>query len=668
MNREKMRHLTKTGEMRAAIFGRWFLSLTLIFGGLLGACVARAEITVSATVDRNALNPGDSLTLTVSVDATEEVSVGQPTLPSLTDFEVLNEWTAQSQQATMVSTPQGPQFRRVYSTKYNFLLQPKRQGELKIGAVEVVVDGRTHHSKAISIKVAPGAGMQARPRQAPRPGGRGGIAPPPGFEDDEDDLFSQLLRRQMAPPTGSKTLPVNPNDAFFIQVETDKTEVYAGEQVTASFFLYTRGLLRDFDTLKYPSLRGFWKEDIEIATHLNFEQEVVNGIPYKKAMLASYALFPIKEGTVTVDPYQAKCSVITGDAFGFGLGKAYTFTKASQPVKITVKPVPATDRPADYSGAVGEFQISARVEDKNIVEGQPLTLKIRFEGRGNAKLIEMPPFQAPEGMELYDTQDEARFFRTGMSYKEFRVLIIPRREGAFTIPGVSVSIFDPARTQYVKKSTDPITIQVGKGAAGKSKSLNMSDTNKGADDVAGKISSEPRLLTEYREPLRLNGASRAALWLVIFASIIAILVWRARIELGWGQKKKDLMRMLKTRLKRVEACAAKGDWRGVGTEMTNTVYFVLGAISGEGGAHLELEKLLLKAPPSVRRELAGPVTKQMEVFQILTFAPENVVGGLKDPGQLTKAISEMENLLAKAVSLGLSSEQSDESSTSPTAS
>jgi hypothetical protein len=664
MKREKTRQQTKTGEMRIIFFMHLFVTLSL----LLVSVVARGEVTVSATVDRNALNPGDSLTLTVSIDANEEVSMGQPTLPALTDFEVLNEWTAQSQQATMVSTPQGPQFKRVYSTKYNFLLQPKRQGDLKIGSVEVVVDGRTHHSKVVSIKVAPGAGMQTRPRQAPSGGGRGGIAPPPGFDDDDDDLFSQLLRRQMAPPSGSRSLPVNPNDAFFIQVETDKTEVYAGEQVTVSFYLYTRGLLRDFDTLKYPSLKGFWKEDIEIATHLNFEQEIVNGIPYKKAMLASYALFPIKEGTVTVDPYQAKCSVITGDAFGFGLGKTYTYTKASQPVKITVKPIPVADRPADFSGAVGEFQVSAKIEDKNIVEGQPLTLKIRFEGRGNAKLIEMPPFQAPEGVELYDTQDEARFFRTGMSYKEFRVLLVPRREGAFTIPGVSAAVFEPAKSQYVKKSTDPITIHVGKGVAGKSKSLNMNDTNNVADEGVGKLSSEPRLLTEYREPLRLGGVTRALFWLVVFTVIVAALVWRARAELGWGQKKKDLMRLLKTRLKRVEACADKGDWRGVGTEMTNTVYFVLGAISGEGGAHLELEKLLLKAPPSVRRELAGPVAKQMEVFQILTFAPENVVGTLKDPGQLTRAISEMENLLAKAVALGLSSEQSDESSTGPTAS
>lgn len=635
----------------------------LLFVSLFYGSLVCADVSVTATVDRNSLNPDDSLTLTVSVDATDEASVGQPTLPRLNDFEVLNEWTSQSQQASMVQTPQGPQFKKVYSLKYNFMLQPKRQGTLSIGAAEVVVDGKSHNTKPISIKVAPGAGMQARPSQGKgRPqqgrGGGGGAFPPPGFDDDEDDLFSALLKRVQPQQGGSRSLPMNPNDAFFIQVETDKTTAYAGEQITASFYIYTRGILRDLDTLKYPSLKGFWKEDIEIATHLNFEQEVVNGVPYKKALLASFALFPIKDGVVTIDPYQAKCSIIPGlDAFGFGMGKAYTFTKSSQPVKITVKPVPAEGRPPNFSGAVGDFQVTTRVEDKVVTEGQPFTLKIRFEGRGNAKLIDLPPFQTPEGMELYDQQNEARFYRTGLSFKEFRVLLIPRREGDFTIPGMAVSIFDPIQGAYVTKKTEPIVVRVGKGAGGKLNSNGMPEDGKVSKNLK-KGDEAPRLLTEWQPQSRLSSGLEKALWIFAFAAIAGVLLWRARTELGWGQKKKNLMRSLKVRLRRVETHATAGDWRGVGTEMTNTVYFVLGEITGEGGAHLEFEKLMLKAPPSVRRELSGPLAKQMEVFHILTFAPAEVVGGLKDPAQLKSAIAEMEKLMEKAVLLGLSSEQS----------
>jgi hypothetical protein len=303
--------------------------------------------------------------------------------------------------------------------------------------------------------------------------------------------------------------------------------------------------------------------------------------------------------------------------------------------------------------------VTSRVEDRNITEGQPFTLKVRFEGRGNAKLIDLPPLQNPEGLELYDTQNEAKFFRTGTGYKEFRVMMIPRREGEFTIPSVSASIFDPVAKQYVKKSTEPITIHVGKNVGGKAQSLAMpEDKDSAGASGTKKASEEPHLITDYREPVHISSGVMAVGWATLFAMIISTLIWRARTELGWGQKKKDLMRHFRARIKRVEARAQVGDWRGVGTEMTNTVYFVLGTLVGETGANVELGKLLLKAPPSVRTELAEPIAKQMEVFQILTFAPEGIVGNLKEPAQLKKAIDDMEKLMIKAVSLGLSDEGS----------
>lgn len=637
------------------------------FASTYHARAAGGEVTVSASVDRNALNPEDTFTLTISVESNGEVTVGQPTLPQLLDFEMLNEWSGRSQQATMVSTPSGPQFKRVNTVSFNFMLIPKRQGTLNIGAAEVVVDGRVFHTKPISMKVAPGAGAPQRPQGRAQPPG-GGAFPPPGmFDDEEDDLFNQLLRRGQPPPSGgSRTLPINPNEAFFVQVDTDKTEAYAGEQVTVSFYIYTRGLIRDLDTLKYPSLKGFWKEDIEIATHLNFQNEVVNGLPYKKALLASYALFPIKEGVATIDPYQVKCSVVTPDMFGgLGFGKPYTFTKTSQPVKIKVKPVPAEGRPADYSGAVGEFQVSARIEDRNIVENQPLTLKVRFEGRGNAKLIEMPPLTLPQGLELYDQQNEARYFRTGQSFKEFRVLLIPRREGDFTIPAIGVSVFDPAQKSFVKKATEPLQVHVGKGSAVKQDSTNLPDEK--AKTAAKAENVEPQLVTDLQPRTRLSPATRAVFWILVFTAIGAAFFIKARSEFGWGEKKKDLLRQLAARLRRVEAAGEKGDWRSVGTEMTNTLYFVLGAISGQGGATMELEKLLQKAPPSVRRELAEPLTKQLELYQTLTFAPEAVVAQITKSMDLKKSIGEMESLLIKAVSLGLSAEQSSGSELNPKA-
>ena len=664
---------TKIGKTLALVV---FTALALTSSSAVLAAAGGNGVEVTATVDRNQLGPDDTFTFTVTVSSSEDVAVSQPTLPPINDFEILNEWHSQESHAVFEGSRKGVRRKIIQSTKYNFMLQPKREGTLSIGGVEVVIDGHSHVTRPIQIKVAAGLGGSQSQGGGQNPGGQNqlpnsGVQMPQGFsnDDDQDDLFSQLLRRGMgmgADPTelqgGSRTLPINPNDAFFVQVDTDKTEAYVGEQVTVSFYLYTRGNIRDLDTLKYPSLRGFWKEDIEIATHLNFSNEVVNGIPYKKALLAAFALFPIKEGPATIDSYMAKCTVLPGfDNFGTpGSGQAFTYTKTSLPVKINVKPLPKEGQPADFSGAVGDFQVSSSVEDHNIVSNQPFKFKVRFEGKGNAKLIELPPFQPPEGVEQYDIQKDSKFFRTGTSYKDFTIQLIPRREGEFVIPAISVAIFDPSRKAYVQKTTEPVRVLVSAGTGPQAGGQMMKDgggTGGGTGAQAAKANLPPEILTQERQPWLITQAQFSFLFPVMFLLGLAALGWKARRELGWGEKKADLQRRLRARLRRVDAKVANGDWRGVGVEMTNAVYFVLGEISGEGGANAEFEKVMKKAPPSVRRELSVPLAKQMELFQVLSFAPENVVGDLKNPERLKAAVSEMSQLMEKAVNLGMASGQ-----------
>jgi hypothetical protein len=660
-----MRLVIKTGEVLCFLI----VMLSSVLFAQPTVAAAAAAVSVTAGVDRNSLNPDDTLTLTVSVNSGDEVSLQQPTLPPINDFEVLNAWTSQEARASFVTTPNGPEFKTVRTMRFNYMLQPKHQGKLLIPGVEVVVDGKSFVTKPVSINVAPGAGVanQGRNQQNGRNQPPAMAQPPPGFgaEDDsdspEDDIFQQLLRRTAPPAVGSRNLQVDPNEAFFIQADSDKKEAYVGEQVTVSWYLYTRGQIRDLDTLKYPSLKGFWKEDLEIATHLNFVEEMVNGIPYKKALLASFALFPIKDGTSIIDSYTAKCSVIMSvDAFsGLGFGKAYSYTKTSLPSKILVKPLPNEGRPADFTGAVGDFQVSAAVEEKNPVANQPFAFKIRFEGRGNAKLIDIPPFQPPQGLEVYDTQKDAKFFKSGTSYKDFSIMLVPRAEGDYTIPPVSTSIFDPVSKRYVTKSTEAVHVHVGKGEARPDKDPSVpmgasGETKKKVEDP------QPHLELEYKSGFSPSPQLQTTFFAGLFTVIGLTLLWRARRELGWGEKKKDLSRRLKARLKKVDNQLAAGDWRSVGVEMTNTVYFILGALSGEGGAHVEFEKLLLQAPPSVRRELGDALKKSMETFQVLTFAPEDVVGQLKEKSQLKKAVSEMTRLLERAVSLGVSAGRSEE--------
>jgi hypothetical protein len=613
---------------------------------------------VKATVDRKAIDPTDTIVLSVGIESEEEIDVQTPTLTPLSDFEVLNQWQGKEVRANLINTPTGPQFKSVRRVVFNWQLSPKKLGALTIFPVEVVVAGKSNRTSAISVQVASGAGQNNRRN------GRGSAKPPPGFdEDDEEDLFSQLLKRgmQQVPQGGTRTMPKNMNEAFFIQVETDKVEAYVGEQVTVSFYLYTNGIIRDLDTLKYPSLKGFWKEDIEIATHLNFQSEVVDGVPYKKALLASFALFPIKEGQSVIDPYQAKCTVISGnDPFGaLGMGRAYTFTKSSEPIKIKVKPLPLEGRPADFSGAVGDFQVTARIEDNNVVANQPFPLKIRFEGRGNAKLIDIPPFQPPEGMELYDTQKDSKFFGWGTSFKEFTVLLIPRREGDFVIPPIAASMFDPNSKKYISRSTEALRVRVGAGAkhSGQDSASFTGEGKSGAKKTA-KGPTEPELIEQFHPESSFSlgqiVGGAAALFALAFAFLLAV----AASELGWRRGKPRLGRMVKNRVRDLEAKAKKGDVRQVGVGGVNLLAFTLGEIVGDRVSEREVLKLLLATPPSIQKECAPVIEDVLHKFELLAFAPDSIVEEWKNPAKLRELIDQASKALDRVVALSGSDERS----------
>ncbi len=648
--------------MRAFIF-----SLFILFANF-----AYASVTVQASVDRNAMDPGDTFELRVDVNTDGDESLSVDKAPDIAGFELVNQGMSTSARAGVVAGAGGvAEYKRTTQTTYSYFYQALQLGKFKVDPIEVKVGDKVFRTATIALSVEKGASGSsnqiAKNKGRPGAGGSRPRAAQPNQQqwqgddqDDVEDLFSQLLKRHGLMPNpgggGFQTQPFNPSDAFFIQVEVDKADVYAGEQVTAVWYLYTKGIIRDLDTLKYPDLKSFWKEDIEISTNLNFTQEIINGVPYRKALLASYALFPIKEGEALIDTYKAKCSVMA-DMMGFGAGKAYTYTKVSKEVKINVRPIPTEGRPADFSGAVGDFRLLTKVDDGNIVTNQPFSFHVRFEGKGNAKLIDLPPFEAPQGVELYDTQKDAKFFKNGTSYKDFNLLLVARNQGEFTIPSVSVSIFDPLKRVYVTRKSEPIKIHVGLGS--QDPNVKNSPLFQGQVDpaVAAKKEFKPQLETAWHSSRAPNRKLEALIFIFILLSVFSSLAIKARSELGWGEKKRDLLKQTRWRFKRIRSRISKISAREAAVETTNAVYFILGQLSDEGGATQEIEKLLMLIPPSVRSELGGEINKSIEKLQMLSFAPDSVVGHLKDPAEVKKLIAEIENVLEKAVILSTSDSQ-----------
>ena len=617
---------------------------------LLAVGQENTGVQILAFVDSNQVQVGDPLRLTVQVSSKKSVQVSEPRLPNIKGFQLLGSHVSSSSQSTF----SGGKFEVEVTKNFIYQLSPTEIGRLNIGKIEVVVNGTTLKTKPIQIDVSKGniarkKNNRPQPKQGARNFGNNQADPFSSMED----VFSALLNRRPRP--GYKSQPFNTKESFFIQVEVDKTSAFVGEQVTVKWYLYARAQIRDIDTLKYPTLKGFWKEDIEVATRLTFVNEVVNGLVYQKALLASYALFPLKEGVAVVDPYKAVCTV--ADPRGFGFGRSYKRKKGSKAVKIKVKALPLAGKPKDFAGAVGQFQISAKLDASEVPLNQPVTLKVRVAGRGNAKLIDLPDMGFPDSIEVYDTKKESKFFKDGRSYVDFEILIIPRQKGDIEVPKLSMSFFDPEKNIYYQRVSSPLKLKVLPAKQGEKIDSSPLANGSGKNQTELLVKEAlPQPILDMSSQLNLSFRQKIYIWVGILFGSIIFLVWRIISEFGWGARTKNLNEILSRRMAGVHARQVAGDWRGVGVELTNTVYFLLGAMIGSGGASEEIDKLIQKLPPSVRRETGEELKKTMSKLEILTFAPESVVGSLKETVPLAELVKTTEKLLKQSIQLALGQE------------
>ena len=109
----------------------------------------------------------------------------------------------------------------------------------------------------------------------------------------------------------------------------------------------------------------------------------------------------------SVDPFEAF----------FNGGSGYVEVKrdiVAPGLSVEVEPLPT--KPANFSGGVGKFNISAQVDNKDIKAGEPLNFRVVIGGYGNLKLIKQPVVKFPKDFDQYDAKitDKTKLTSTGL--------------------------------------------------------------------------------------------------------------------------------------------------------------------------------------------------------------------------------------------------------------
>ena len=266
---------------------------------------------------------------------------------------------------------------------------------------------------------------------------------------------------------GKKQENNNIEKNLFITVNTTKKNIIVGEQIIVSYKLHTRLELENTELSQLPNLNGFWKKDLESSSR--FKREVIDGIPYNTAIIKKTVLTAQKSGNLEIDPIKVTCSIrITNqrnrrDPFAnfFNTYNVKEEIISSKKITINVKDLPSP-KPSNFSGGVGNFEISSKTDKNELNANDALTYTIKLTGTGNIELIKPFIIDFPKDFEVYDPKITEKIFQGGnkRSIKTFEYLLIPRYNGDYKIPSYNFSFFDTKQKKYVTKNTQVHNINV----------------------------------------------------------------------------------------------------------------------------------------------------------------------------------------------------------------
>ncbi|MBR8705801.1 BatD family protein [Bacteroides pyogenes] len=358
--------------------------------------------------------------------------------PSIKGFEVLMGPSRSQQSSTQIINGN---MTSTSSITYTFILMATAAGEYSIPGASVIADGNQLVSNSIKIKVLP-----------QEEGGNRGQA-------------SETARSSSVS-----------NQDLFITATASKTNVYEQEAFLLTYKIYTREPNLQLNNAKLPDFKGFHSQEIEMPANARWSQEHYNGRNYSTAVYRQFVLFPQQSGKLFIEPAQFQMTIgkaIQSDdpfeAFFNGGSNILEIRKniVTPRISIDVHSLPANNKPANFTGGVGEFSISSSINNEKLKTNDALTVKIVISGTGNLKLISNPEVKFPNDFEIYDPKvdHQVRLTREGLTgNKIVECLAIPRHAGTYKIPAISFSYFDIRSKSYKTLHTEEYTVKVEKGA------------------------------------------------------------------------------------------------------------------------------------------------------------------------------------------------------------
>ncbi len=410
-----------------------------------GAMAQDVQFTGNA---RSMVGVGETFNLAYTVNAQASNFRG----PAITGFDVLSG--PFSSTSSSIRAINGRTSMSIAST-FTYILRASKEGTFEIPAAIVTADNKQYRSNIVVIKVVKNAGNTQNTS--------------PGNQGKNNSQNGGVIQ------SGS-------NDVF-VKAVIDNSNPYQGEGITLTYKIFFKVSISQPNITKPSSFEGFWSQTLNNAK-VNQYNQTIEGEVYRVADLSKVMLYPLKSGRLVIDPFELECiaqykrqtKTKTGDPFFDDFFNNSFFNESyanvektlkSNSVVVNVRPLPTSEKPVDFSGAVGTFTFKTELDKTRAKTNDAINLKCTITGKGNIQLIDKLNINFPPDFETYDPKISNNISTTGAGAsgsQTFEYLIIPRKAGKFTIKPITFSYFDLEKRRYVTLTSPLYTVDVEKGS------------------------------------------------------------------------------------------------------------------------------------------------------------------------------------------------------------
>jgi len=438
----------------------------------------------TASLDRDAISLGETATLSLAFEGAQPRTLPVPDVPGL---KFVNAGTSQN-----VSVINGAMSSTVTVA---YQVTPQRTGEFTIPAMTVDLGGQQVSSEPLKLTVT---GVNAPSADAVNSG----------------------------------------NEIAFMKLILPRTRVYAGQTFTAQLQIFLRDDVRNFGNFELVSMP---------ADGLSLGKNAPGGRSRTQIGNRTYTVVPIslvltatKTGALTLGPFTASIVVVLpsqnggGDPFMqqfFNTGEQRQLSLATEQVALESLPLPE-NKPAAFSGAIGNYTMNASVGPTNVTVGDPITVRVEINGRGSFDDVKLPE-QAWDGFKTFaptakfDTADPL-----GLEGKKtFEEIVTPQSADVHELPPISFSFFNPDDGNYhmLARPATPLVVRSAGAVPVPAMAGNANNTAEAASRDILPVKGELGAVVRPGAPLVVKPVFWVAQTVPVMA-FLAAFIWRRRTD------------------------------------------------------------------------------------------------------------------------------------------